>query len=243
MFKLGALPGVIPAGLHDLTFYAAGSLPKAPVSVAVPAISDWGMDGNSTAGDCGVAAINHGFMADGSIVGVESESFPSEQQILDYYFTYTNGQDSGVILSDFLAYVKTHPFYGHTVAAYAPVAVHDIPTLQFAIDAFGFAYTGITVTESMMNAVETNPPWQPWTLQEALDPNVEGGHCIPLVGYDDQYVYAISWGQVLPISYPAWCHMSTEAWAVITGELVASGGNTRGISLAALEADLAKVAR
>jgi len=241
-FKLGARPGVIPTGLHDLTFYAAGSLPKAPASVPVPAVASWGMDGNSTAGTCGVAGINHYFMADASIAGVESESFPGDQEILDYYFTYTGGQDTGVVLSDFLAYVKTHPFFGHTVDAYAPVGVHDIPTMQFVIDAYGAAYTGITVTQAMMSAVQSSPSGWVWTTQDTQGEPV-GGHCIPVVGYDDQFLTAVSWGQAIQISYPAWHRMSTEAWAVLSGEFAAKGGDTRGIDLAALQADLAKVSR
>jgi hypothetical protein len=240
-FRLGCLPGKIPAGLHDLTYYAAGSLPKAPAKVPIPTVASWGMDMNDTLGDCGVAGLNHGFMADASIVGVESESFPSDQQISEYYFTYTGGQDDGVVLSDYLAYVKAHPFYGHTIAAYAPVAVHDIPTLQFATNFYGFSYTGITVTESMMNKVQSPPPWQPWTLEDALDPNVEGGHCVPIVAYDSNYLTVITWGQPLQVQYSAWHYMSTEAYAIITGEFAAKGGDTRGVNLAALQADLDKL--
>ena len=62
--------------------------------------------------------------------------------MVSYYLAYTGGQDSGVVLSQFLAYVRQHGFYGHSVAAYAPVAVHDVPTLCFAIDAYDFAYVG-----------------------------------------------------------------------------------------------------
>ena len=46
-------------------------------------------------------------------------------------------------------------------------------------------------------------------------------------------------GQVQPIAYSAWHHMSEEAWAVITGELV--GGNEHGVSLKALQADLKRL--
>ena len=59
-FKLGKLPGRIPVGLRDLTFYAAGPLPQAPASVAVPSVADWNMDMNDTLGCCGVAGVDHG---------------------------------------------------------------------------------------------------------------------------------------------------------------------------------------
>jgi len=43
-FKLGRHPGQIPAGMRDLTYYAAGPLPKAPASVTVPSGITWDMD-------------------------------------------------------------------------------------------------------------------------------------------------------------------------------------------------------
>src|SRR5690242_1180145 len=185
-YKFGRLPGQIPAGLRDLTFYVAGHLPKPPAKVAVPGIPDWGMDGNGPditctvapdgVGDCGVAALNHLFMCAAANTA-HHESFPTADQVVNYYLAYTGGQDSGVVLSEFLAHVKKARFYGHTVAAYAPVSVSDVNTLRFAINAYG-AYAGITVTEGMMAAAQGAGPWT-WTLEDLAGAE-EGGHCIIL---------------------------------------------------------------
>jgi len=243
-YKFGCNPGYIPVGLKDLTWYVAGDLPRPPVSVAVPTVpaaadgTAWGMDGNNTFGDCGVAAVNHVFMAAAAVTqDAGKEEWPSDQDIVDYYLTYTGGQDTGVVLADFLAYVKKTGFFSHIVQGYAPVAVHDIPTLQFVVDAYTAAYTGIKVTQAMQEAFQGK---RPWTLPDLFSP-VVGGHCIPLVGYDDSYLYAVTWGAVQPISYAAWHHISDEAWAVIPGEL--AGGDGRGVDLTALQADLAKLSR
>lgn len=240
----GRLPGKIPVGLRDLTFYAAGKLPKPPASVAVPSpppSSDaypWGMDGNDEYGCCGPAGVDHYFKCDASIAH-ESETWPTSSDIVQYYLGYTEGQDSGVVLSDFLAHVKSDGFCGHTIAGYAPVGVHDIPTLQFSIWAYGAVYTGIMVTDAMQQAYENG---QPWTAED-LEAEVVGGHCIPLVGYDSKYLYAVTWGKVQPIAYPAWHYMSSEAWGIITGEFVSAGGDTRGLNLSALQADLSRIGR
>ena len=79
---------------------------------------------------------------------------------------------------------------------------------------------------------------QPWTLAMAQGEPI-GGHCIPLVGYDGTHVYAVTWGGVQPIEYAAWHAMSSEAWAVIPGELAKGDGH--GVNLAALQADLDKL--
>lgn len=231
----GRLPGVIPVGLHELGHYAAGALPRPPSKVDVPAVSDWQVLGNDTKGDCGVAGLEHGFMADASITG-QRESFPGSQDAISYYLRYTGGQDTGVVLSQYLAYVRKNGYYGHTVRAYAPIGVHDVPTLQFAIWAYGFAYTGIAVTEGMQQAFAEGKPWTTATLAS----NVLGGHCVPLVGYDDTYLYPVTWGRVQAVTYAAWHYMSDEAYAVISGEL--ADGDGRGVSFAALEADLGKLA-
>lgn len=235
--KLGRLPGKVPVGLRDLTFYSAGSLPKPPASVAVPDVANWTMDANTRLGCCGVAGLNHGFMCDAAMTE-ESETFPSADQVAAYYLTYTDGQDTGVVLSEFLAYVRKEQFFGHTVTAFAPVAVHDVPTLQWAVAAYGFAYTGISVTQAMEQSFGNHQPWQMATLSST----VLGGHCVPAVGYDDQFLYVVTWGEVQAVSWPAWHAMSSEAWAVITGELVAREGDGRGVTLAALRSDLDQLA-
>ncbi len=116
--------------------------------------------------------------------------------------------------------------------------MHDVPTLQLAVFMYGGAYSGIRVTRAMQQASLAN---QPWTTELLASPIV-GGHCIPIVGYDDLYVYAVTWGLVQPITYSMLHAILTESWAAITGEFVARNGDGRGVSLEALEADLPRLA-
>ena len=232
--KFGARPAVFPAGLRDLTYYVAGDLPKPPASMPVPDVSTWGMLGNDQYGDCGVAGLEHLLEAAAADAG-DKETFASDQQAVAYYLKYTGGQDSGVVLSAYLTYVRAHGYYGKTVKAFAPVSVHDVPTLQSAIYLYDAVYTGIAVTQAMMDAFGQG---QPWTLAMAQGEPI-GGHCIPLVGYDGKTLTAVTWGGIQEIEYAAWHAMSSEAWAVIPGELAKGDGH--GVNLAALEADLDKL--
>jgi hypothetical protein len=195
------------------------------------------MLGNDQHGDCGPAGLEHGFIACAADTG-EHEAFPTSDQVVEYYLAYTGGQDSGVVLSQYLAYVRSHGFYGHTVAAYAPVAVQDVPTLQFAVNAYDFALCGIAVTQAMMQASRDG---QPWTTDMALGEPL-GGHAVPAVGYSDEYLTVITWGQPQQIAWPAWHAMSEEAWCVLTGELDTAKGDGHGLGLAALQADLSRLA-
>ena len=231
--KFGLLPGKRPVGLKDLTWYVAGALPKPPIKVDVPAFGDWGMLSNDRLGCCGVAGLQHGFETDATITH-ERETWPSAEHCADFYLNYTHGQDSGVVLSDFLNYVRSNPYYDHTVEAFAPVAIQDIPTLQTAINMFGFAYAGIEVTAGMQQAFGQHQAWSTTQLNEP----VIGGHCVPLVGYDNTFLYCITWGGVQAITYSAWHQIATESWAIISGEFVARHGDGRGVNIDALRADL-----
>ncbi|MBU6427447.1 MAG: hypothetical protein KGR26_00405 [Cyanobacteria bacterium REEB65] len=231
--KLGKLAAKFPGALRTLDFYVAGPLPAPPAAVATPAVADWGMLGNDRYGDCGVAGLDHGFMADAAIVS-ENESWPSEQDVIDFYLTYTDGQDAGVVLSEFLAYVRASGFCGkQKVSAFAPVESGNVALVQSAVDLFGFAYVGIQVPQS---AEDQFGAGQPWTVVD--DSPIIGGHCIPIVGYDDQYLYPVTWGRVQPMSYSFWHRFGDEAWAVLTSEFVQANGDGRGVNLAALQADL-----
>lgn len=233
---LGCLPAQFPGTLCDLTFYVAGALPAPPPEVAAPAVSNWQMLGNDQYGDCGVASLEHTFMAD-AVITHETEPEADDAQAVSYYLDYTGGQDTGVVLSQYLQHVRSTGYYGHTVHAYAPVKVHDIPTIQTVVNMYGAAYTGITVTAAMQSAFGAHDPW---TLQ-VCSGQVIGGHAVPIVGYNDEYLTIVTWGGLQNITYSAWHHISSEAWGVITGEFVAANGDGRGINLSALTADLDKL--
>jgi hypothetical protein len=197
------------------------------------------MLGNDQYGDCGAAGLVHGDEVTACIVDLaQKETWPTDQAVIDGYLEYTHGQDSGVVLAQFLNYARCHGFLGKRYKHYAPVEVHDVPTLQTAVFMYGFSYTGIVVTTGMQQASLANN--QPWETSQLSTP-VAGGHCVPIVGYDDTYLYCVTWGSIQPITYPMWHAISTEAWAVITPEFVEHNGDGRGVSLDALEADLDKL--
>jgi hypothetical protein len=233
---LGRLPALIPESLHEIEHYFAGSLPQAPASVAVPSVPVWGMGGNDTYGDCGVIGLGHGFMAAAGDTA-QTETFPDDAQDVSYYLAYTGGEDDGVVLSAYLGYVRANGFYGHTVGAYVPVNAKNLSHIRFSVWAYDFCYSGISVTAEMMTAFSAG---EPWTLTEAQGTPV-GGHCVPVVGYDSQYLYVVTWGAIQPVAWSAWDVMTSEAWAVLTGELTAAGTDGHGLNLAALQADLARL--
>lgn len=229
---LGKRPPLFPGGLGLLSAYVAGRLPQAPSKVTVPTVSDWGVLGNDRYSDCAWAGYQHLGMADAAITA-EQESWPSAAQLIKGYLAYNHGQDVGAVLSQLLAFLRGYGFFGHSLDSYAPVSVSDLTTLRTCVWMLGAAYCGITVTQGMQAQFGQGP----WTPPEPDDP-AEGGHCVPIVGYDSQFLYVITWGAVQPMTYPCWHQQGDEAWACLTGEFVTANGDGRGINLAALRQDL-----
>jgi hypothetical protein len=45
---------------------------------------------------------------------------------------------------------------------------------------------------------------------------IDGGHCVMVAGFDADWLYVISWGEVIRVSWDFWDAYCEEAWAVIS---------------------------
>jgi hypothetical protein len=232
--KLGKLPAELPAGLGMLADYLTDPLPAAPASVAVPKIKTWGMYGNSTHGDCTFAGMVHAFMATAADEK-EIETFPTAQQTIDAYMAYNQGKDVGCVEATLLQNWKAQSILGREIVAYAPVNIANHDEIKQVIHNYGFVYIGALIAQSAENQFSQGKPWD--VTNTPADNQIVGGHCVILVGYDENYFYAITWGQVQKVT-PAWLtKFMDEAWAVITPE-VSKKGSYNGLNIAQLEADI-----
>jgi len=235
--KLGKLDPKRPAGLHQLAFYQHNPLPVAPPKVNVPEVADWGMLGNDKYGDCTFAGIVHARMAHAAVLGI-SEEFPSDTEVEQSYLNYTNGQDVGAVEADLLAYWKNNELFGKKLEAFAPTDHADQDELRSVISSFGLAYIGVQLPVTFQQQFIDN---QPWALTHTpADNQIEGGHCIILVGYDEQHAQCITWGKVQQVTWDWLASYMQESWALITPEIVDKGiyGDLR---LEDLKSDLEKL--
>jgi len=235
--KLGKLTPHRPDGLHMLAFYQKNPLPIAPESVEVPKISDWGMLANDKYGDCTFAGIVHARMANATVLGI-TETFPTDAEVVAAYLAYTNGQDGGAVEADLLKYWQNNELFGSKLAAFAPTDFADFDELKSVINSYGLAYIGIRLPVTFQQQFLAN---QPWALTGTpADQQIEGGHCVILVGYDKDYAQCITWGKVQQVTWEWLRSYMEESWAIITPEIVEKGqyGEMR---LADLVSDLEKL--
>ena len=220
MGKLGALPPVRPPGLHALAFYQSNPLPKAPDSVNAPVVGDWRMLANDHYGDCTFAGIVHARMSTSTVLGVV-ETWPTDQEVVDAYLKYTNGVDSGAVLSDLLHYWSNNDLFGFRITAYTPTDHADLDELKSVIATYGVAYVGVRLPVPAEQQLANN---QTWTLtNRPADNNILGGHCIVLVRYNIDHVIAVTWGRTQTISWSWLQSYMTESWAIVTPEIVTCG--------------------
>ena len=235
--RLGKLAPKRPDGLHMLSFYQTCPLPAAPLSVDVPNVNNWGMLGNDKYGDCTFAGIVHAKMAHAAVLGT-SETFPTDQDVINAYLAYTKGQDTGAVEADLLNYWNTNELFGNKLAAYAPTDHADFDELKSVIASYGLAYIGVQLPVTFQQQFESG---QPWSLTGTpADNQIEGGHCIILVGYNQDYAQCITWGKVQEISWEWLRSYLEESWAIVTHEIEEKGqyGNMR---MADLMSDLEKL--
>jgi hypothetical protein len=236
--KFGKLGPQFPVGLQDFTAYASTPLPAPPSSVDwATGVSTWPMDGNDQYGDCTMAAAAH-MIQSWNAQTSSKDTVPNEQQVVAEYLKLSGGKDTGLVESNVLKTWQTKGIWGNRVVAYAPVNVHSLTAIQQTIALFGGVYAGIQVPA---NAQQQFGAGKPWTLDPGWQQQpIEGGHAIPLLGYDANWIYAITWGAVQKVAWDWWSTYSDEAWAVLSQEYK-EVGVVNGIDLTTLTADLKQI--
>jgi hypothetical protein len=234
---LGALPPVRPQVFADWSAYVNGKLPVPPTSVAVPAVVTWGMDGNNQYGDCTIAGADHCIAAWDLEVKEADPVATDAADVLQYKaitgcVTPGDSRDTGLVLSDVLKLWSTKGLFGgNEIAGYAPVRHQAILDMHQAIAAYGAAYVGVALPQSAEDQFGAGPPW---TL---VGDQPVGGHCVAFVGYDPEWMYAVTWGGVVKVSWAWWAYYGQEAWAIIPQAFVEAGKGPD-LNLAQLKADI-----
>ena len=233
--KFGKLGPQFPVALKELPNYTVAPLPDPPPSVDwATNVSNWPMDGNNQYGDCTMAAAAHMIQSWNAQTG-EKNSMPSEQQVVQEYLKLSGGKDSGLVETNVLKAWHRAGLWGNHVVGYAPVNVHALTTIKQAIALFGGIYAGIQVPANAQQQFEGGKPWTlapDWQQQPIV-----GGHAIPLLGYDADWLYAITWGAIQQVAWDWWSTYADEAWAVLSQEYK-EAGEINGVNVTSLQADL-----
>ena len=246
--KLGALGLIdtpVPAG-PVLADYIVDPLGHHPLThIPNPKIF-WPSLGNRKIGDCVFASM--GTVTNASDIGLGKKPPVTQRDCTVPYWAYCDkyngGKDVGAWPLQVLMDWMKVPMFGSKLVAYANAPQSDIETLKSYIFHFGGVSTSVTLYNSTVAQYQAGTPWVP-TVPLAQD-KVYGNHQISLIGYDESYIYAETWGTIVKIA-PEWLHLlnyggyATWHFVFITPEVAISKA-FRHVNLPALITDLGKAA-
>jgi hypothetical protein len=141
--------------------------------------------------------------------------------------------DVGATLQSGLDYWRKTGLGGYKIEAYAEFDYRNTDLLKQIISEFGTAYLALEVPSSAMDQFDAG---QPWTVVKRSQ--IEGGHCVPAVGYDANYLYVITWAQVQPVAWSFYTKYFEESWAPVDADWMTKAGKTpSGLDYATANAD------
>lgn len=197
---------------------------------------DWGMDGNDRYGCCTIADSAHQIMLHTANAG--SIVIPTADQVTQTYLGLTGGQDTGLDETAVCQFMMNTGLCGQKSAGTAMVDPSNIDHLRWSVQLFGAVRLGIFVTDEMMQAFQSG---EPWTTPGSTNPD---GHDVPLVRFDREFAYCVTWAKEWPIAWPllANSRFLIEAHAEVYPDWIDANGNApNSFSLPTLLDDLPQV--
>lgn len=221
------------------TMIADKQLPPPPLAVdwSVGMPKDFGMMLNDRLGDCTCAAVYHAVQV-WSYNSTKAEITEPDADVLMLYeracgYDPSNpSTDQGGVEQDVLTYLINHgyPFNNGTeqLSAFVEIDVTKLDDIKRTIFDCGVCYIGFNVPDTL------NSDGNAW--HTTTSDNIVGGHAVVIVGYDQDGLICISWGQRYRMTWGFFAKYCDEAYALIDPEWVTAVGTTPGgLSLVELE--------
>lgn len=260
-FKRGRMPAVhtrrtmrLALAMHA-AFTSLGTPPAVSddyVSAVMKASpGGWGMALNNQLGDCVCADSAHQVMLHTANAG--TIIIPTDQDVLALYEAvggYKPGDastDTGCDETSMEQYMMSTGLCGQKSAASGPVDPINVNHIRWAVQIFGACRLGITVDQRMESEFASRQPWE--TPADPNDPNA-GGHDVPIVRYDAQYAYVVTWGGLQPVAWalvpqPAFleeAHLAAYPDFVRAGGTAPNGFNLNAMLSAAQQVEMQEAA-
>lgn len=241
--RLGRLPSSqrhLARRLQLANYLDLARLPAIPASYAPPSDYTAPMDLNDQYGDCTAAAAAH---IEGQTSREESgtELQFADQQILDFYFLCSGGQDVGADMGTCLKNWQTVGIGGQKIVAYAALEPGNLAQLRAVIWLFkGGAYIGGGLPDRVVPA---GGNWSRIDWTGTASPNQNNGHCVSVPSFTTGDLFGVAtWGEKGHLMDGAfYASIFDEPYLVITQALLATGKSPDGFDLAGLLQDVSDI--
>jgi hypothetical protein len=233
-----------PRTIHLADYVPAGAPPIPPGQEDWEnKLAFWGMMKNDKVGDCTVAAAGHFEMLWTAYSG--TEIIPTDEQIIAAYAAITGYDpvtgmnDNGAVELDVLNYWRKTGIASRMIEGYASIDPPNTAQVCQAIYLFGGVYIGFEVPQSAMDQFDAGQAWD----VVANDGGIQGGHAVPVMGYNAQGGACITWGKIQRFTWAFWKKYVDESYAVLSTDWFNSKGMTpAGFGVDELRRDLGLIA-
>jgi hypothetical protein len=210
--------------------------------------ANWGSMGNNTIGDCTVAAAGHLIMNWTGNSSKKEKIIPEKEIINVYaavsgYNPQTKKHDNGANLLDVLNYWRKSGIGQDKVTAYVSLELKNPMQLKEAVYLFGGAYIGLVLPDSATvgQKIWAVPPGGPHGIGR---PNPSSGHCVPIVGYDERYLYIVTWGKIKMMTWSFYDTYCDEAYVLLSPDWFNDKRNSPlGFDMNTLQKDLKEIVK
>lgn len=204
--------------------------------------------GNDKAGDCVLATVAQ-LRSAWSIATHRTPDLLKDADVLAEYSRLsgwnpqTGAHDGGLVILDVLKRWRKGGLFGNKLRAFMSVNRHSLTEVYWASWRFNGLFTGCALPQAAQQQIREGQPWRaPRYLWGSWAPGSWGGHALPILRYDAQYLTFRTWGQDQPCS-PYWLQAYCDEAYVLVDELMFDdlGRTSSGFDLEQLLQDLQQV--
>lgn len=246
--KLGKKPYVHNPKTLLFKNYKTATIPTPPATFGHQnLITNWGMLSNDTVGDCVIAGADHESML-WTAEGSTEAQFTDANAISDYsaitgYNPNDPNTDQGTDVQTAMEYRQNTGMIDasgkrHKIGAFLQLDQSNLLSeLLEAAYLFSAVGIGIQFPSSAMDQFNNGQPWD-----VVAGSQIEGGHYVPIIAADPNYLYCVTWGKVQPMTRNFFTTYCDEAYAILCQEFInGKGVSPEGFNLTQLQADLAAI--
>jgi len=121
----------------------------------------------------------------------------------------------------------------HKIDGY--LAIRSPYELKQAVWLFGAAGLGVEFPKSAMKQFDAG---KPFTVEKS---GITAGHYMPVIGYDKNWVYLVTWGKVVQATYGWVNKYMDESIAYLSLEMLKNGKSLEAFDLITLQKDIAAI--
>ena len=218
-------------------------LPVPPEHEMLDTTTTWPMLANDRFNCCTSAAAGH--MVHHWTAANQRGVFLTDDDIIRAHAQLTGDRLMDCVsMLDALKYWRKTGIGGHQIHSFVKGAQANAADLRSMIHLFGSGYVGLDLPAFACAGPPAGWPDIPWatpafaSLDEAApDPNQ--GHCVAVIGYDEQFVCAVTWGRLKSMTWDFFARYAVEVYAVLSTDWVAADAQSpSGFDTATLERDL-----